>query len=258
MSVSETVLREIHQGVLKITLSRPKANAFNDEMIEALQKAFRDAARDKQVRCVLLTASGHVFSAGQDVKAPRGGPEFSFRRHLQQTYNPLVLQIRQLEKPVIAAVNGAAAGAGLGIALACDMRIAAQSARFVVGFIGIGLACDSAVSLFLPTLIGIGRAAECVFMNEPVQADQALEWGLVNRVVPDSELQERAFEWAAQLAQGPIHAMGLVKRDFNKSIYWNLEQVLDYEAHNQEVAGQGQEHKEGVQAFREKRPAQYV
>jgi 2-(1,2-epoxy-1,2-dihydrophenyl)acetyl-CoA isomerase len=171
---------------------------------------------------------------------------------------PLVLQIRRLEKPVIAAVNGAAAGAGLGIALACDLRIAAQSARFIVGFIGIGLACDSAVSLFLPSLIGIGRAAEFAFFNEPIQAQQALEWGLVNRVVPDSELQERAYEWATQLAQGPIHAMGLAKRDFNKAIYWNLEQVLDYEAHNQDIAGNGAEHKEGVQAFREKRPAQYA
>lgn len=258
MSISDPVLLDLHQGVLKITLNRPKANAFNDEMIETVRKAFRDAARNDQVRCVLLTGSGNVFSAGQDVKEPREGPEFSFRGHLQHTYNPLVLQIRRLEKPVIAAVNGAAAGAGLGIALACDLRIAAHSARFVVGFIGIGLACDSAISLFLPSIIGIGRAAEFAFYNEPIQAQQALEWGLVNRIVPDSELQERAYEWAVQLARGPIHAMGLAKRDFNKAIYWNLEQVLDYEAHNQEIAGHGEEHKEGVQAFREKRPAQYA
>jgi 2-(1,2-epoxy-1,2-dihydrophenyl)acetyl-CoA isomerase len=159
---------------------------------------------------------------------------------------------------VIAALNGAAAGAGLGIALACDLRIAAASARFVVGFLGIGLACDSAVSLFLPALIGVGRAAEFAFMNDPIEADQALEWGLINRLVPDDELQERAFEWAAAVARGPVHAMGLAKRDFNKAIYWNLEQVLDYEAHNQEIAGSGDEHKEGVQAFREKRSPRYT
>jgi 2-(1,2-epoxy-1,2-dihydrophenyl)acetyl-CoA isomerase len=146
---------------------------------------------------VLLTGSGKVFSAGQDVKEARQGSNFSFRYHLLHTYNQLILQIRQLEKPVLAALNGAAAGAGLGIALACDLRIAAASARLVVGFLGIGLACDSAVSLFLPALIGVGRAAEFAFMNDPIGADQALEWGLVNRVVPDDELQSRAFEWAA-------------------------------------------------------------
>jgi 2-(1,2-epoxy-1,2-dihydrophenyl)acetyl-CoA isomerase len=258
MSTSDTVLLELRQGVLQITLNRPKANAFNDEMIEATQSAFRDAARDDQVRCVLLTGSGKVFSAGQDVKEPRQGSNSSFRHHLQHTYNPLVLQIRRLEKPVIAAINGAAAGAGLGIALACDLRIAAASARFVVGFIGIGLACDSAVSLFLPAMIGIGRAAEFAFTNDPIEADQALKWGLVNRVVPDDELRAHAYEWAAALAQGPVHAMGLAKRDFNKAIYWNLEQVLDYEAHNQEIAGRGDEHQEGVQAFREKRAAKYT
>jgi 2-(1,2-epoxy-1,2-dihydrophenyl)acetyl-CoA isomerase len=257
MSASDTVLRELKQGVLKVILNRPKANAFNDEMIAAAQQAFREAARDEQVRVVLLTGSGTVFSAGQDVKEPRQGPNASFRYHLQHTYNPLVLQIRRLEKPVLAAINGAAAGAGLGIALACDLRIAAASARFVVGFLGIGLACDSAVSLFLPTLIGVGRAAEFAFSNDPIPADRALEWGLVNRIVPDDELQERAFEWAATLAQGPIHAMGLAKRDFNRAIYWNLEQVLDYESHNQEIAGRGEEHREGVQAFREKRAARY-
>lgn len=253
MSTSEIVLTEVNQGVLKITLNRPKVNAFNFELIAAVQAAFKQAERDAQVRCVLLTGSGSVFSAGQDVVEFRQAGEVAYRYHLQRTYNPLILQIRRLEKPVMAAINGAVSGAALGIALACDLRIAADNARFVVGFGGIGLAPDSAVSLLLPTLIGLGRASEFTFSNLPISAEQALAWGLVNRVVPAAELSAQAAEWARLLALGPVHAMGLAKRDFNRAVLSNLEQVLDYEAHIQEVAGQRAEHKEGVSAFLEKR-----
>lgn len=253
MSTSEIVLTEVNQGVLKITLNRPKVNAFNFELIAAVQAAFKQAERDAQVRCVLLTGSGSVFSAGQDVVEFRQAGEVAYRYHLQRTYNPLILQIRRLEKPVMAAINGAVSGAALGIALACDLRIAADHARFVVGFGGIGLAPDSAVSLLLPTLIGLGRASEFTFSNLPISAEQALAWGLVNRVVPAAELSAQAAEWARLLALGPVHAMGLAKRDFNRAVLSNLEQVLDYEAHIQEVAGQRAEHKEGVSAFLEKR-----
>jgi 2-(1,2-epoxy-1,2-dihydrophenyl)acetyl-CoA isomerase len=230
--MSDSVLLESQEGVLVVTLNRPKANAFNYEMIEAVQVAFKQAARDPLVRCVLLTGSGAVFSAGQDVKEFTQAEDLSFRYHLQRTYNPLILQIRRLEKPVVAAINGAVAGAALGLALACDLRIAAAGARFVVGFLGIGLAPDSA-------------------------AQQALAWGLVNRVVPSEELPAAALAWAAQLARGPVHTMGLTKRDFNKAVLPNLEEVLDYEAHIQEVAGRAAEHKEGVQAFLGKRAPLY-
>ncbi len=257
MSTSDTVLTSTQAGVMTITLNRPKANAFNFEMIEAAQAAFKQASRDEAVRCVLLTGSGNAFSAGQDVKEFQQAGDLSFRKHLQRTYNPLILQIRRLEKPVLAAVNGAAAGAALGVTLACDLRIAADTARFVVGFGGIGLAPDSAVSLLLPALIGLGRAAEHAFTNQPISAGQALAWGLVNRVVPAAELAERAQEWAAALAGGPVRAMGLAKRDFNKAVLGNLEQVLDYEGYIQDIAGKGAEHKEGLQAFLEKRPAVY-
>ncbi len=258
MSTSDTVQQELKNGVLTLTLNRPKANAFNLEMIEALQAAIKQAGRDSQVRCVLLTGSGNIFSAGQDVKDFQQAENISFREHLQHTYNPLVISIRKLEKPVLAAINGPVAGAGLGVALSCDLRIAAETARLVVGFLGIGLAPDSGVSLFLPALIGLGRAAEFAFSNEPITAEQALDWGLVNRVVPADQLREQAEAWAARLAQGPVAAMGLTKRDFNKAIFPNLEQVLDYEGQIQEIAGKGQEHKEGVTAFFEKRPAQFV
>ncbi len=142
MSTANPVLTELNQGVLKITLNRPRANAFDFAMIEAAQKAFVNAERDTQVRCVLLTGSGSVFSAGQDVKVFQEVEAGSIRYHLQRTYNPLILQIRRLAKPVLAAINGPVAGAALGIALACDLRIAADDARFVVGFLGIGLSLD--------------------------------------------------------------------------------------------------------------------
>ncbi len=251
------LLTRLENGILTITLNRPKANAFTTEMAKALTRTFRDAGRNDDVRVVLLTGAGKLFSAGQDVSEFGAEGERSFRTHLLATYNPMIVQMRRLEKPIVAAVNGAVAGAALGIALACDLRIAAEEARFVVGFLGIGLAPDSAVSLLLPRLIGLARASEFVFTNEPIRADQALEWGMVNRVVPGEQLAQAAAEWAASLAEGPVGAMGLAKRDFNKAILPNLEEVLDYEAHNQEIAGRRPEHHEGVTAFREKRPPKY-
>ncbi len=156
---------------------------------------------------MLLTGSGNNFSAGQDVKDFLQAERLSFRQHLLKTYNPLIVQMRKLKKPILAAING---------------------------------------------------AAEFDFSNEPINASQVLSWGLVNRVVPAEELETRSMEWALKLAQGPTHAMGLAKRDFNRAVLGNLEQVLDYEAHIQEVAGKGDEHKEGVKAFLEKRQAVYV
>lgn len=252
------IVRELKEGVLVLTLNRPKANAFNSAMVAELQNAFKDAKKDAAVRSVLLQASGKLFSAGQDVTEFGGGEHVSFRKHLQRNYNPLILQMRQLEKPILASIQGAAAGAALGIALACDLRIGSPEARFVIGFSGIGLAPDSAVSLMLPTIIGLGRAAQAAFYNEPITAEQALAWGLLNAVVPAEQLEQTAWDWALRLAQGPVNAMGLTKRAFNKALLANLEDVLDYEAHNQEIAGQGSDHKEGLAAFVEKRPPDYA
>jgi len=254
---SPYILTTLERGVLTITLNRPKANAFTLEMAEALQTALRQAERDEQVRCVLLTGRGSIFSAGQDLNEPQQIEDFSFRPHVLRAYNPLVLQIRRLEIPVLAALNGAVAGAALGICLACDLRIAADTARIVVGFAGIGLTVDSGVSLFLPALIGLGRASEAIFTNTSISAEQALALGIVNRVVPQRELAKQAAEWAARLASGPVHAMGLSKRALNKAMLPHLEDVLDYEAHLQDIAGRGAEHQEGLQAFLEKRPPRY-
>lgn len=249
---------ELNENVLLLTIDRPKANAFNLELIGELQSAFKQAAKDPQARVVVLTGAGRVFGAGQDIEEIKaGGDELSFRQHLLKTYNPLILQIRQLEKPAIAAVNGPCAGASLGIALACDLRIAADTARFVVGFSGIGLVPDSGVSLLLPALIGLGRALEFTFDNQPIPADKALQWGLVNRVVPFESLVGDALAYARDLSRGPVATFGLAKRVYNQAALPNLQAVLEYESYVQEVAGQGQEHQEGLTAFLEKRPARH-
>lgn len=251
--MAEFVHTEFNHDVFIITLDRPKANALSLEMVKSLQKAFKEAAQHIQARVVLLRGAGDTFSGGQDVYEILEAEGKSYRKHILETYNPLIMQIRQLELPVLAEIRGTVAGAALGLALACDLRIASNEARFVVGFLGIGLAPDSAVSLFLPTLIGLGRAAEVAFTNQPITAQQALSWGLVNRLARLDSLSASAVEMAQALASGPIHAMGLTKRDFNKAVYPQLEQVLDYEAHLQEIARTGAEHKEGVRAFVEKR-----
>lgn len=252
-----TTLLTTHQAAaLTISLNRPeRANAFNFEMIAELRAALEQAARDSQIRCVVLTGEGNSFSAGHDITEMLAaqGQDISYREHLEETYNPLILQIRRLEKPVIAAVNGPAAGAGLGIALACDLRVAAETALFTVGFTGIGLVLDSAVSLLLPALIGLGRTTDFTFTNQPITAAQALEWGMVNQVVPEDKLAEAAAKLAAGLAAGPTGAYGLTKRLFNQNVLPNLEEALKFEGEIQEAASKSEEHIEGVKAFLEKR-----
>jgi 2-(1,2-epoxy-1,2-dihydrophenyl)acetyl-CoA isomerase len=256
---STSLLSTFQAGVCTLTLDRPaRANAFNLELITALQRALDEAARDPQTRVVVITGAGNTFGAGHDItEMLQAAGQVSYREHLQQTYNPLILQIRRIEKPVIAAVNGMCAGASLGVALACDLRIAAQEARFVVGFSGIGLVPDSGVSLFLPALIGLGRAAECYFSNQQITADTAFKWGLVNRVVP-SNLMETVQATASMLALGPVGAYGKTKLAFNKAMYPHLEEVLATEADLQEEASKSAEHKEGVKAFLEKRIPKFV
>jgi 2-(1,2-epoxy-1,2-dihydrophenyl)acetyl-CoA isomerase len=251
-----TLLTALQAATLTISLNRPeRANAFNFEMIAELRAALEEAAADSKTRCVVLTGSGSSFCAGHDISEMLAaqGKGVSYHEHLRQTYNPLILQIRRLEKPLIAAINGPVAGAGLGVALACDLRVAAETALFTVGFTGIGLVPDSAVSLLLPALIGLGRATEFTITNQPINSVQALEWGLVNQVVPEDKLPEAAGELAAGLASGPTGAYGLTKRLFNKSVLPNLEETLDLEGELQEIASKRGEHIEGVKAFLEKR-----
>ena len=254
-----SLLSALEAGVLTLTLNRPeRANAFNLELISELQEAFARAEKDSQVRVVVLTGSGKAFSAGQDISEMKGGGAISYREHLEKTYNPLILQIRRIEKPVISAINGPCAGAALGVALACDLRFATDQAKLIVGFGGIGLVPDSAVSLLLPALIGLGRAEEFYFSNEPISAQQALEWGLVNRIFAATSFMQETSSYATQLAAGPIGAFGLAKQAFNQAVLPNLEDVLNTEADLQEIAGKRAEHKEGVAAFLEKRNPKYI
>jgi 2-(1,2-epoxy-1,2-dihydrophenyl)acetyl-CoA isomerase len=250
---------ELQNNILTLTIDRPKANAFNLELIKELQTAFKQAAREPQAWVIVLTGAGKVFGAGQDIEEmmQAGGETLSYRQHLLETYNPLIVQMRQIEKPVIGAINGPCAGASLGIALACDLRLAAENARFVVGFSGIGLVPDSGVSQLLPALIGLGRASEFTFNNQPISAEKALAWGMANRVIPFDNLLTETMQFAAQLAAGPTGAFGLAKRLFNQAVLPNLEAMLDYESQIQEIAGRHAEHKEGVAAFLEKRTPKF-
>ncbi len=240
---------------LTLALNRPeKANAFNQDMILELQSALKDAEQNDEVRCILITGTGNSFSSGQDISEMEDvqATEISYHEHLRETYNPLILKLREIEKPVIAAINGTVAGAGLGIALACDLRIASDDARFTVGFNGIGLVPDSGVSLLLPALIGLARATEATFSNLPISASDALAWGMVNRLVPAEDLLATAQQIAMMLALGPVHTYGATKKAFNRAILANLADVLEYEGELQEIAGKSEEHKIGVKAFLKK------
>jgi 2-(1,2-epoxy-1,2-dihydrophenyl)acetyl-CoA isomerase len=248
-----TLLSSLNSNVLTLTLNRPsRANSFNFEMTNELRGALENAEKDSQVRCVVVTGAGKVFSAGQDITEMKQGESISYREHLEKTYNPLILQIRNMGKPVIAAVNGPCAGAAFGVALACDLRIAHSRAYFVVGFSGIALAPDSAVSLFLPTYIGLGRAQEYFYSNKPIFARMAHQWGMVNQVSRFNfeALVKRAAE---NLSAGPQAAFALGKQAFNRAVIPNLEEVLNFEGILQEKAGKSAEHKEGVAAFLAKR-----
>ena len=248
-----TVLISIQSGTVTLTLNRPeRANSFNFEMVNELRNALADAEQDAQVRCVVITGGGKVFSAGQDISEMKQGEKISYREHLERTYNPLILQIRKMGKPVVAAVNGPCAGAAFGVALACDLRVSKSTAYFVVGFGGIALAPDSGVSLLLPAYIGLGRAQEYFYSNKKISAQLAYEWGLVNQV-GGFNYQRLVMQIAADHAKGPREAFAAGKKAFNRAILPNLEDALNYEGILQDVAGKSAEHKEGVAAFFEKR-----
>jgi 2-(1,2-epoxy-1,2-dihydrophenyl)acetyl-CoA isomerase len=250
----ETVLRAAADGVLTLTLNRPDAlNSFTVEMKEALLAALKDAARDKAVRVVTLTGAGRAFSAGQDLKERQGADVNDLGTELRARYNPIVLAMRRLEKPIIGAVNGVAAGAGVSIALACDIVLASEAASFIEAFGKVGLVPDTGSTWFLPRLVGPAKAAEMIFTADSVDAATAERIGLVNRVVPADELMDEANALAARLAQAAPIALALAKRALNRSLDSGLEEALEFEAQLQSIAGRSADHKEGVVAFVEKR-----
>ncbi|MBM4424049.1 MAG: 2-(1,2-epoxy-1,2-dihydrophenyl)acetyl-CoA isomerase [Chloroflexi bacterium] len=251
----KTLLYSLDNGVAEITLNRPDSlNAFDDAMAAEMQEALKNAERDSSARAIILTGAGKGFCAGQDLEAVHGrGEGHSFRAHLLKTYNPIVEKLSALEKPTLAAINGAAVGAGFGIALACDIRYASESAKFRMAFIGISLAPDSGTSYFLPRLIGMGRALELAYTNDLIDAATALQLGLVNRLFPPADLLSQTRALAARLAVGPTKGYGLTKRAMLHAASATLAEALDYEAHLQDIAGRTADHKEGVAAFLEKR-----
>jgi 2-(1,2-epoxy-1,2-dihydrophenyl)acetyl-CoA isomerase len=244
-------------GVLTLTLNRPDVlNAFNAAMHKAFQAGLKEA-REQDVRAVVVTGAGRGFCVGQDLTEFQEGAG-NIGDRLRAGYHKNVLAIRALEKPVIAAVNGPAAGAGLSLACACDVRIAAESASFVPAFIGIGLVPDSGGSYFIARLLGAARAFEWMSQNRKLAAAEALEWGLVSEVVADDELPAGAAELAAMYARAPTRGVGMTKRLFDSAQAATLEEQLELEAQLQAAATQTDDFREGVTAFLEKRPPQFT
>jgi 2-(1,2-epoxy-1,2-dihydrophenyl)acetyl-CoA isomerase len=255
----QTVELAIADGVAKIVLNRPTAlNAWNKQFGEDLLAALR-AAEHESVRAVLLTGAGRAFSSGADLKdvsgdelTPDGKPDVY--RRLTEVYHPVMTAIRELPKPVLAAVNGPAVGIGCSLALCCDLVIAAESAYFLLAFVNIGLVADGGSSLFVPARVGVARAAEMALLGERVAADKALQWGLVNEVCPDGRFAERANELAGRLARGATRAYAATKRELNARVYTGMAEQLELEATlQQEMVGTA-DFVEGVSAFLQKRP----
>jgi 2-(1,2-epoxy-1,2-dihydrophenyl)acetyl-CoA isomerase len=244
-------------AVLTITLNRPDVlNAFNAAMHKALAAALK-AAVDPEVRAVVVTGAGRGFCVGQDLNEFREAAR-DIAAHLRGNYHPNVLAIRGLEKPVIAAVNGAAAGAGLSFACVCDIRIAADSATFVPAFINIGLIPDSGGSYFVTRLLGYSRAFEWMTSGRKLSAAEAHGWGLVSEVVEDERLAGRAGELAAELAAMPTRGVAMTKRLFDRALTSTLDEQLEFEAQLQSAATQTDDFKEGVAAFLEKREPKFT
>lgn len=243
----------VDNGTATISLNRPEVyNALNDELTFELQDAFRAVAKDEGVRVVVLTGKGKAFCAGQDLKASAGVTR-SFSESLHKRYNPLIRAMRALPKPIIARLNGVAAGAGCSIALACDMIVAADDATLIEVFINIGLVPDSGSSFFLPRAVGMARAFELCTLGSKITASEALAMGLINACVPLSELDRAISKYTDYFSTAPTMAIGLIKRMLNKSTHATLDEMLEYEAYCQEIAGSSQDYREGVDAFLEKR-----
>ena len=250
----ETLLFEVSNRVCTITLNRPDSfNAFNDQQSYDLQDALKKAERDKDVRVVVLTGAGKAFCSGQDLKAIAGAEKRSLADSLLKRYNPIIRAMRNMPKPIICRLNGVAAGAGCSLALASDMIVAAEHATLIEVFINVGLVLDSGSSYFLPRLVGSARAFEMSTMGTKVTAQQALEWGMVNRVVKAEELDAEVAKLAEYYANAPTKAIALMKKMLNKSFHSDLDTMLEYEMYCQGIAGNTADYKEGVAAFNEKR-----
>jgi 2-(1,2-epoxy-1,2-dihydrophenyl)acetyl-CoA isomerase len=246
----------------KLELNRPeRMNAWNKTLGLELKDAVKTLATDEDVRAVLITGAGRAFTSGADLKegtdpTPAGHPDvYSV---LTDRYHPIITGIRTMPKPVVAAVNGAAAGIGLSLALACDLVLAAESAYFLLAFVNIGLVPDGGSSLLVPSRIGFARAAELAMLGERLPASKALDWGLINQVWPDDELAAKADELIGKLADGPTKSYAGTKRQLNKWLYERGDEQLEFEAQIQQEMAESGDFAEGVLAFTEKRKARFT
>jgi 2-(1,2-epoxy-1,2-dihydrophenyl)acetyl-CoA isomerase len=258
----ETVDLTKEGSAARILLNRPDAlNAWNEQFGEDLRDAVSTVAADESIRAVLITGAGRGFSSGADLKEQRGAddgglPDLSAR--LKEVYHPIITDLREMPKPVVSAVNGPAVGIGCSLALAADLIVAAESAYFLLAFVNIGLVPDGGSTAFIPARVGYARAAEMAMLGERVPAEQALDWGLVNRVVPDDRLEAEAGALLEKLANGPTRSYAGSKHLLNRRLYADLAGQLDAEAEAQRGQGQSKDFVEGVMAFVEKREPNFT
>jgi 2-(1,2-epoxy-1,2-dihydrophenyl)acetyl-CoA isomerase len=259
----ETVNVLLEDGAATIELNRPDAlNAWNKQFGEDLLAALQRTSEDEAVRAVRIIGAGRAFSSGADLKdisgddlTPEGRP--NVYKVLTERYHPIMHAIREMRKPVVAAVNGPAVGIGCSLALCCDLVLAAESAYLLLAFVNIGLVADGGSSLFVPARIGVARAAEMMMLGERVSAAQALDWGLLNAVHPDASLAEQSLALTARLAAGPTRAYAATKRELNNRIYAGMGEQLELEARLQQEMAGTDDFVEGVSAFLTKRPARF-
>lgn len=255
--MSENLLYDLQNGVATITLNRPdRYNAFDNDLSFAFIKMLKKVRKDPEVRVVVLTGAGKAFCSGQDLKDVQGKKR-SLGESVEKRYNPMIKLVMGIEKPFICKLNGVAAGAGASLALACDYVIASEKVKMVWAFANIGLVLDSGSSFLLPRMVGRQKAFELATLGEKITAQQAMELGLVNRVVAPEELDQAVEELALRYAKAPTKAIGLIKRMLNRSFSSSLDEMLEMEKHGQEIAGRTEDYKEGVASFVEKRDPNY-
>jgi 2-(1,2-epoxy-1,2-dihydrophenyl)acetyl-CoA isomerase len=258
----ETIQWEQSGGIGRITLNRPESlNAWTTQFGHELSKAVNEDAADPSVRAVLITGAGRGFSSGADLKegfvpADDGGPDIKTRLH--EVYHPIIVGIREIEKPVVAAVNGPAVGIGLSLALSCDLILASESAYFSLAFVNIGLMPDGGSTLFVPAAIGKARSFQMAMLGERIEPQKALDWGLINAVHPDDKLMDEANALVEKLAAGPTRSYAGTKRALNRMLYPDMAGQLDLEAELQHALGRTADFLEGARAFIEKRQAEFT
>lgn len=253
------ILYTVEGRIGKIILNRPeKFNTFNRQMSLSLQEAILECSSNENVRAVYISAAGKAFSAGQDLSEAMSPDGPGIEKIVTEHYNPIILGIRKLEKPVVCAVNGVAAGAGANIALACDIVVAGKSSAFIQAFSKIGLVPDSGGTFFLPRLIGLQRATSLMMLGDKISADEAQQMGMIYKVFDDGELEKESWKIAVILSEMPTLGLGLTKKLLNKSLYNSLEEQLKEEGKLQTLAGATSDFKEGVKAFLEKRKAVFT